>query len=158
VGLVPGVSGPRIPCNCCWILLCGPSVQPWPGAFFFQGRGANYCNFGLCCQQPQRPPKAMMEILLAVAVRHPDGRVAIISALPSLSPSSTVHSACCLPTYGWAVTPTTLPAGLVLGISVPLSLHPASSFLIVNRRFPFLPFMNLPLNGLFLPKDVPKSK
>lgn len=47
---------------------------------FFGGR-ANYCNFGLCCQQPQRSPQAMMGTLLAVALHHPDGR-AVTPALP----------------------------------------------------------------------------
>ena len=35
----------------------------------------NHCNFGLCCQQPQRAPQAVMETLLAVAAHQSDGRV-----------------------------------------------------------------------------------
>lgn len=47
----------------------------------------NHCNFGLCCQQPQGLPQAMMETLLAVAVRPSDGRVGTVSLpLPNTQP------------------------------------------------------------------------
>lgn len=118
----------------------------------FRGWGANYCNFGLCCQQPQRPPKAMMETLLAVAFHRPDGRVVVVSTLPlrGVCPHKAEQSRQPPSLLCWS--------SVVLSVSVPPSLHPASSFLIVNLRFPFLPFMNPWLNGLFLPKDVPKSR
>lgn len=129
------------------------------------GRAANYCNFGLCCQQPQGSPKAVMETLLSVAVHHPDGRVVVISTLPCAvyavylpQAQCTVPAVCPRKAEQSRQLPFLLCWSLVLlSVSVP-SLHPASSSLTVNLLFPFLPFVNLLLNGLFLPKDVPKSK
>lgn len=57
----------------------------------------NHCNFGLCCQQPQRAPQAMMETLLAVAVHQSDGRVGTMS-LPQPDTHS-LFSPCSVPIF-----------------------------------------------------------
>lgn len=68
--------------------------------------GSNHFHSGLCCQQPQRSPQAMMETLLAVAVHQCDGRVGPSTLpLPStyslLSPyaqsSQSAHTSCAVP-------------------------------------------------------------
>lgn len=101
VGFVPGVSGPEI-LGDSWSMLLDTLAWVISTALlwirYFCGGRANYCNFGLCCQQPQRSPQAMMETLLAVAVHHPDGRV-VTSTLPSpsicaVSSSRTVPAVC----------------------------------------------------------------
>lgn len=87
-------------------------------------RAPNYCNFGLCYQQPQRSPQAMTETLLAVAVHHSDGRMATLTLpLPSVCslPSPCIVPAIC-PHEAEQLHQSHPSAALVLSTSVGSSL------------------------------------
>lgn len=92
---VSEVPGLRFPVLATWqplrVMNTAPCHLIW--------ESCNHCNFGLCCQQPQRAPQAMMETLLAVAVHHSNGRVGTVS--PPLPNTHSPLSLCWVPPSCW---------------------------------------------------------
>lgn len=91
--LFPKSQGLRFPIIATWQSLGVINTAPHCLIWGFH----NHCNFGLCCQQPQRAPQAMMETLLAVAVHQSDGRVGTMSL--SLPNTHSLLSLCSVPIF-----------------------------------------------------------
>lgn len=124
----------------------------------------NHCNFGLCCQQPQRSPQAKTETLLAVAVHQSDGRVDTLTlplpnthsplslcTVPSVCPHEAVPLLQCCPPRRW------FSALLLLSL---VSVSSGSCFFFpYNILFPSfsLPLQTFTFNSAswFLPKASP---
>lgn len=117
----------------------------WPA------RGAhNHYNFGLCCQQPQGAPQAVMETLLAVAAHQSDGRVGTVSLPhPAPQPHLAMLSPCLLlmPAHVWLLHGCPHhPAALLLAapdlhfFPDPAFSSPLICYFLSFSAFPPLPF------------------